>query len=470
MRRHLLIALGLSGLLLAGCGASTNKATGAARAERIVLTLANPNAGDSGVGEWMRAVERLSHGKIRIGLRADWRVHEAHAERGTLADVRAGRVDLAKISAGAWDTLGVNSLAALQAPLLVDGLELEQRVVSGTIGEQMLDGVRAAGVEPVGLLPGPLRRPLGVSRDLVGASSYRGARIGSRPSAVAAATVETLGGRYEDLAAGAGLAGLDGFDTSLNDIGEFGYDRQARSVTVDVALWPRATTLVMNRAAWRRLSPAQRDVLTRASRDAVAPVMASLRKFDRGGMSSLCTQHFRLARAGESGLAAWRRAVAPVYHRLESDPGTRNLLAGIQTLKDDTRAERLPACEAVQSTSVAATGPLVGTWRTSATPALLTRAKREVGERVEDNWGDQELALGADGRFRLRASRPGIRELYTSFGTWSVRKDILMVRPEDPDGIGETWRYRWTLFRGALVMRKLTEAPTAWTVAPWRRG
>jgi TRAP-type C4-dicarboxylate transport system substrate-binding protein len=274
MRVHRVIAgFAVSGALLAGCGSSTDKVTGSPASKSVVLTLANPNAGDADVGAWIEAVERLSEGRMRIELRADWRSDEVQAEAGTLADLRSGKVDIAKIPARAWDKLGVTSFQALHAPLLVDSLELERRVLTGPLGAEMLDGVRAAGVEPVGVLPGPLRYPLGISRDLVSAADYRDARIGSRPSALAAETVDALGGRYVDVAAGADVSELDGFDTSLADIDGFGYDSVARSVTADVALWPRAATLVANRDAWERLAPAQREILTRAAREAVDPVM-----------------------------------------------------------------------------------------------------------------------------------------------------------------------------------------------------
>jgi hypothetical protein len=38
-------------------------------------------------------------------------------------------------------------------------------------------------------------------------------------------------------------------------------------------------------------------------------------------------------------------------------------------------------------------------------------------------------------------------------------------------GAGETWRFRWTLFRGSLVLHRLSRdaGPTALTVAPLRR-
>jgi TRAP-type C4-dicarboxylate transport system substrate-binding protein len=406
---------------------------------------------------------------IRIELRADWRVDEAQADAGTFRDLHAGRVDLAKIPARAWDTLAVKSFQALHAPLLVDSLELERRIVTASIGAEMLAGVRAAGVEPVGVLPGPLRWPLGVSRDLLGAGDYRGARIGSRPSAVAAATVRALGARYVDLAAGASLAGLDGFDTSLADISGFGYDQEARSVTADIVLWPRALTIVMNRDAWARLAPAHREILKRAAREAVAPMMRTLRTSDRGGVQVLCERHFPLVRAGAGGMAALRRAVEPVYRRLEQDPGTRRALERIRALKASTAPEPAPACRDKGTRTGPVAPALVGSWRTHVTRELMAAAHREAGESA-DYWGDFTLVLGSDGRFELRGTRgpPGWRQV----GAWSVRGDVLSLKPEGTveEGAGETWRYRWTLFRGSLVLRKLTAAPTWAALAPWRRG
>ena len=469
--RFVIAALAALALLVAGCGSSSSKATGARAEQPVKLTLANPNWGDSGVGDWMKAVERLSEGSIRIELRGDWRVEEAHAERGTFADLRAGKVDIAKIPARAWDTLGVTSFQALHAPFLVDSLELERRALTGPLGAEMLAGVREAGVEPLGALPGPLRFPLGVSRDLVDAAAYRGALIGSRPSALATETVAALGGRSVDIAAGADITEMDGADAALAEIDGFGYDGAARSVTVDAALWPRADTLVVNRDAWKHLSPAQREILTRAAREAVEPVMAQLRSVDRAGTQVLCDRGFAFVRAGTAGIDELRRAVEPVYRRLESDAGTREALAGIRELKADAPAAPVARCGPDAAAPQPVSGPLVGTWHVRATRALMAAADRSVGEALEDNYGDVTLVLGPDGRFNFRNARfPG--ELI-GFGTWSSRGEVLEMKPggSTSQGAGETWRYRWNLFRGSLVLRKLDKVPpTALTVAPLRRG
>lgn len=474
MRAQLaIVSMAALALLAGGCGSSASKATGARSEAPVVLTLANPNASDAGVDAWMKAVGRLSEGGIRIELRSGWRGDEVEAERGTFEDVRAGKVDIAKIPARAWDTLGVTSFQALHAPFLVDSLELERSVLTGPLGAEMLDGVRVAGVEPLGALPGPLRFPLGISRDLDGVAAYRGALIGSRPSAVAEATVDALGGRSVDLAAGADIAKLDGFDASLADIDGFGYDDVARSVTLDAPLWPRADTLVMNRDAWRRLTRAQREILTGAAREAVDPVMAYLRGFDHAGAQILCDRRFPFVRARAGGVDELRRAVEPVYRRLESDAATRDALGGIRELKADTPAPAVASCGPDAAAPEPASGPLVGTWHTRATRELMAAADRNDGEVLKDNYGDITLILGRDGRFEFHNARfPGEP---LGFGTWTSRDNVLAMKAGGTanQGRGETWRYAWNLFRGSLALRKLrgpTPGPTALTVAPLRRG
>lgn len=455
--------------MLAGCGSSTNKATGARPVKPVVLTLANGMWADAGVGEWVQAVERLSRGAVRIEVRGGWRRGEVQADRGMLGDVRAGRVDLGHIPTRAWDTLGVDSFQPLEAPLLVDSLALEERVLTGQPGASMLAGVRAAGVEPVALLPGPLRRPVGVSRDLRGPGDYRGALIGLPPSAVHQATARALGARVAAVAGAGRLAGLDGTEADLAAMDFDLYDRQARSVTADVVLWPHASTVVMNRHAWERLTPGQRAVLTDAARTAVGPAMHRERDFERGAAQSLCDRGFALVRAGAAGVAALRRAVDPVYRKLESDSVKRRALENIRAVKATLPAEPAAACGRDQGRPpVPDAPPLVGTWRVRVTRAQMAAAHRLPQEAVDDNWGNYKFVLGPDGGFEL------LNDRYPEpigFGRWSASSDVLTFTPRGTleQGAGETWRYRWTLFRGSLELRRLTLGPTALTVAPLRR-
>src|SRR4051794_8008395 len=148
MRCCAALVVGL-GLLAPGCGGPVNKATGTPEVKPAVLTLANWEGAEEDVGDWTRAVGRLSHGSVRIAARGEWRRDEPRSERATLDDVRAGRVDLAHIPARAWDTLGVPTFRAMQAPMLVDSLAWEERILRSDAGARMLASLRTAGVEPI---------------------------------------------------------------------------------------------------------------------------------------------------------------------------------------------------------------------------------------------------------------------------------------------------------------------------------
>jgi TRAP-type C4-dicarboxylate transport system substrate-binding protein len=465
--RPLLIVLVLA---LAGCGSSASKVTGSTPAAKaVVLTLANPHSGDTEIGEWTRAVERLSGGSIRIEVKCDWRSREIEAERGTVEDVRAGRVDLARVPTRAWDAFGVESFQALEAPVLVDSLALQEKVLAGPLGAAMLDGVRAAGVEPVGVLPGSLRRPVGVTEDLLEPADYRGARIGLRPSAVHEAAMRALGARVERLGGDHSLDGRDGTEADFLTLDFSRYDQQGRSMTANVVLWPRAVSIVMNRDAWERLSREQRAILTDASQEALPDVMRRERIYERGGPEATCSADFSLVRARPGAVAGLRRAVAPVYRRLERDAATRRAIEEIRAIKATLRAQPVPTCDMRRARGP---GPiedrLVGRWQAMVTAEQLQAARRNTGEEVEANWGRVTLALGADGRFEFLNDRyPGGP---IGYGTWASRGDVLTLSAggDFRSGAGERWRYRWTLFRGALALKKLPSdvPPTSLTVAP----
>src|ERR687887_384957 len=100
-----------------GCSGGT-KAGGRPLEHTIVLTIANHETNDRDLAEYGAAVNLLSDGSISLERREGWRAPEVDYDRGTVADVRAGKVDLAKIAVRSFDTLGVSRFQALMAPFL----------------------------------------------------------------------------------------------------------------------------------------------------------------------------------------------------------------------------------------------------------------------------------------------------------------------------------------------------------------
>src|SRR6266545_7870625 len=107
LRFALIAAAALLAPAAAGCGGGSSDRVGGTRPpQTVVLTIAS-HEGGADVLEWIEAVERLSHGSLRIEVKDGWRRNQVDYEKASIADVRLGKVDLASIPARSYDTLGV---------------------------------------------------------------------------------------------------------------------------------------------------------------------------------------------------------------------------------------------------------------------------------------------------------------------------------------------------------------------------
>lgn len=346
MLRRSTFSLLLAPLVLtaAACGAqSVDKAGGTKPPKAIVLTLAAHDDDETEYAPFAAAVKRLSNGAIRIKLETNWGptqdAREIVVERGIVSDVRSGKAQLGVVGARVWDTLGVTSFQAPLAPFLVDSLALERRALQTRFAAGALAQVRKAGVVGIALLPGRLRRPFGLTRPLVGPRDYRGARIGARPSRLIEESMRALGARVVYYIPGH-LDGLDGSELDPYTITSEDYDLGARGLTANVVLWPKPWTIVMNRAAFARLTQQQEQILLAAGRRAFAPQLQQVVHDQRVAISILCTDKtlpFETATAAE--IASLNREVRPVYRQIERSAFTRHWIVQIARMKSSIRAD-----------------------------------------------------------------------------------------------------------------------------------
>jgi TRAP-type C4-dicarboxylate transport system substrate-binding protein len=344
-RTGAVLTAGLVAMLLAGCaGPGVNKAGGQAARAPMVLTLVNPLGSSEEVDGFAGEVARLSGGTIRIDVRSRWRYGQVAFESGLIGDVRAGKADLGVAGSRAWDSVGVTSLRALGAPLLIDSYALQERVVASPLVAQMLKGLAPLGLVGLGVLPGPLRYPFGAARPLRGPSDYAGLRIGLPQSRVGSATVRALGGTPVWLGSGTPIAGLDGIEGGISLIQGSQYGRAGGYLTGNVVLWPRPLVVFASREALEKLTPAQQRILARAVAADVIPETNVLRDDQRTAIADLCRSHqLRLVVASSADLVPLRQAVQPVYAQLERDPGTRRQIAQIQAMRAGIAPEPAPA-------------------------------------------------------------------------------------------------------------------------------
>ena len=318
------VALALAASACSGSG--VDKAGGTRTKPPVVLTLANHEQGPEDVMYWIEEVQRRSGGSLRIQVQNQWRDQDFTYDKGTIADVQAGKVQLAKVATRAYDTVGLDSFQALLAPFLIDNQTLERRVLESDLTGQMLAGTGKLGLVGLAVLPTDLRKPLGLSRPLVAAKDYRGARIGVREGELAKTTFAALGATPVEYVPGGPLNGLDGVELSLGTIRGNAYDQQATAVTANVTFWPRTVTVVMNRRAFESLTPSQRDALQQAGSSVVSRQLAFRLGEEGRDRQILCQRGLRFVRASDQELAALRRAVQPVYDQLERNAVTRSLL------------------------------------------------------------------------------------------------------------------------------------------------
>ncbi|MCA1678369.1 MAG: TRAP transporter substrate-binding protein DctP, partial [Actinobacteria bacterium] len=349
MRGHVVLIAGVMLTLVTGCtSGGSNKAGGQREPKPVVLTFANGTTDPLELDAFVDEVERLSDGAIRIEVHSNWRTGQVAYENGLIRDVREGKTDLGWAGSRAWDSVGVNSFRALSAPFLVDSYPLEERVVRSPLVKPMLRELGRVDLVGLGVLPGAMRRPLGIRRPLVKPGDFAGLRIAVQQSRVADATMRALGADAIWISVQkTDIRRFGGIEQLLSGIHGAGYDRTGRYLTANVDFWPRPLVVFANGGVFDRLTPAEQKILGRAARSVVPRQIALDRQMDREASQDICRGGFvTFETASAAELAALRRAVQPVYDQLERDPDTRAAIRAIERLKRAMRVppDSLPAC------------------------------------------------------------------------------------------------------------------------------
>jgi TRAP-type C4-dicarboxylate transport system substrate-binding protein len=428
-------------------GSGGDKAGGRQAAGKpLVLRLAVHDPG-WGAGEFAEAVEERSDGSIEIRPERGPRMDAIDWERRTVEDVRAGRIELGLVGARVWDTLGVRSFRALVAPLLVDDLELERRVLESPLSSRMLVRVKRAEVIGVALLPGPLRHPFGHSARLIRRADYEGQTIGVSSGRVEQATFQTLGAstrKYLSLHPSFfGGAALD--PSTIVDSGYTG-----ETLAANVVLWPRPETIVMNLRAFRALSFAQQRILLEAGRSAARPRTDRIERSEEEAVRAICTGDLAsLVTVSPGDVEALRDAVRPVYAQLERDPETKHLIVEIRKLRAQPQSDPL-RCP-VPETGFAS--ELEGRWQAATSGGELVATGVQSRE-IPSGLSGLEIEF-EDGRWIAR----GLNTERVWTGTYTVSGVVVRLTVEtcshNPCTPGASGEHAWSVYRNTLSLTRL---------------
>ena len=471
--RTALLALALA-LAPAGCGGtSSDKAGGAHKLELTVLTMANGNGDSAELEPFAAAVARLSGGTLRIAFSNSWREGEPNYGSAVIGDVETGKADLGWSGSRNFDSVGVRSFDALHAPLLIDSYPLERKALESPLVSRMLAGLEPLGVVGLGVLSGPMRKPLGVS-PLVRPEDYEGTKLALQESEVAEQAMRALGARGVRIASGGEIDGYDGVEQQLAAIDGNEYDKVGKYLTANVNLWPRPIVLFMNPDTFDGLSDEQQGALRDAARDALPATLAGQQRGDEEGAANLCRRGLKFVSATDSDLAALRRAVQPVYDRLERDAQTRTAIDEIEAMRSELASPpAAPTCTDTGSAqgAVRKTTAIDGVYRVHTTAADLRAAGAPDAEIIPENYGSYEIVLDR-GRFSQGSPTGGFGE-----GTYAVAGDKVTLtftrgaRGRRTNRPGEQFEFRWSLYRDQLTLEGIEGkvSPIPLRAKPWRR-
>ena len=301
------------------------------------------------VERFAEAVEEVSDGGMRVEV-----VWEAGGdssdpdgfEKGVVGLVQDGELDLGWIAARAWDTVGVTSLQALQAPFLITDHGLLTEVLASPMADEMIAGLDGVGLVGLGLFPDGMRYPLGYTAPMTSLEDFDGADIRLVPSEATDALVRALGGRPvyglsgDSLDAAIANGDVDGTEVSLGLAASIAPEGSV--VTGNVVLFPRINALFAGQDLMASLSDEQQAILAAAAKEAHAFATSAATE----DFGAFCQAGGEVAIASEAEVAALQRAAEPVYRMFEADPQTKAFIDEIQELKEGQTVADVPSCSA----------------------------------------------------------------------------------------------------------------------------
>lgn len=474
-RAALLIATVVLAFVPSACGSSSSDRAGGERSgspatgRATTLTLANVNSEPEVLEVFAREVDDLSRGRLKIRFKNNWGQGSAgNAEVNLIADVQAGKADLGWVGTRAFDLVDNRAFGPLHAPMMLDSYALELKVLEDdSVVGPMLESLDRLGLAGVGVLPGPLRRPL-ADRRLLAPSDWSGMRMGHAGGEQIAQSLRALGARPRIIVSSGEFVGLDGVESHVTSIAGNQYHAKAPYLTGNVVLWPRPLVVFAGKGVTR----AQLAVLRRAAGASATAVVDELRSAEKDRLAVICRQELKVSFASESALAELRQALRPVFAQLEADTETHTALARIEriasALAEPTEAV---SCDEDEPKPSAAAIP-DGTYTVTITPRDALRAGLEPDDPfVRAGVSHVTLHLRR-GNFLLRSDKdPDGWE-----GTYSIYRDRISVTGVD----GVSFTARWSFEQDRLRFEDVSDPVrpgvpgsgyelVTWSSHPWTK-
>jgi len=347
-RRYWVFGLAVA-LLTVGVACSGNSSKDETVDTAGPVTLRLGTADDDGrpgglaIVQFVEQVRTLSGGKLLVYPVWEASGNDARQwDQGVARMLKDRKLDLAMIPSRAWDTEGVTTLQALNAPFLVTSDALADKIVtSKDLSAELMAGLDKAGATGLALMPESLRHPFGFDQAMVAPSAFRGKGIRTAKSDLGDATIRALGGKPDDTVGDAYAAGVRAGTLSGAETGFVLSDALPRAgiAAANVTFNAKVNTLVANAALLGELSPENRAFLQAAATATLQWVLGH-RTTESANAAAYCNRGGKIVKATPANLLALDQAVRPLYQQLEGNTDTKAMIDRIRVLK---RSVQVPA-------------------------------------------------------------------------------------------------------------------------------
>lgn len=287
-----------------------------------------------GSASYFEAVNRLTGGTINVVSDGDNRDGDPQAEQSLIDDVRRGVVDIAVIGPRFFSTLGVDRVAALAPPMLIDSYDLEREVFARDLPSRLLSGLDELGVVAVAVMPGPLQKLAGFDRTFRTLDDFGGAVV-SAGVGMGEDVVAALGATSQPWVGGSPFTGFDGIVITVGGMNGRQVDLVAEAATGNLNLFAFPWIVIVNRDTYASLDAEQQAALRDAGSAAVDAVIESNIAGQDEALQLLCAAGLEFVTMSGDDLANIRTALEPIYADLTADPEVAAYVEEVEQLKAD---------------------------------------------------------------------------------------------------------------------------------------
>ena len=342
-----LATLAVGGVIVAGCGGGQQAVADKAGSETVSLRMAAIDGPDipraPGVEAFLNHLVAVSQGALQVEVTHAYGDGAADAESRLVEAIASGDLDGGWPSTRAFNRAGITGLDAVEAPMMITNYAAQKELVSGHVGETVIERLDGSGIVGLALSVGDLRRPFAAESPLLELDDWNGATFRTYNSAQQGEAVRALGGTPVDLSFSWGeemQAGrLRGVEIGISE------NAPAGNFTSNVVLWPKVFVIAISEKRYEALSDQQRAWVDAAA-DQASQASTEATYDETSVARDLCDKGVRFVAASEAQIAELRTALEPVVEKLANDPESRALLADIQAIAaahPETEVPKVPA-------------------------------------------------------------------------------------------------------------------------------